>query len=670
MITKPRHLTKSRFKLALTCPTKLFYTRKDAYEDTSETDSFLEGLAQGGFQVEELARMYFPDGVAILGEDWNYEKLAERTQELLTLENVTIFEAAFLYEGLFIRVDILEKKGNKVKLIEVKASSINSEGHTGFISSKGSLAEKEKLYDVAFQYFVIQKCHPDWVITPYLNLVDKSKHTTVSGLHSHFKIVPNSQLRTSVLVTPGLKREDLGDCILAYIKVVEEVALILNQNPHNPELSFEDMLLYFRDHYSQDVKIATPISAGCYGCEFMLMNPPKGKNSGFHECWMEQLPVLNAAFGSLSRKRQQQRLEEPKTSNVWFNPARNAFENGKIFMDELDENDINFKDEVHGLSRSDRQWLQIEKFKANDNTCYIDVDNLKLEMAQWKYPLNFIDFETSAVAIPFTAGMRPYEQLAFQYSHHIVYEDGRVEHDSEYINLEPGVFPNFDFIRALKKSLEKNDGSIFRYHNHENTIVNVIHNQLHNSNEPDKQELCEFIESISHATGSNPNPYAAGIRDMIDLQKTVVKNYYHPQTCGSNSIKAILPAVLESSAFLKNKYAEAIKNINLTSKNFVGDYTFLTFENDQPVNPYKSLPPLFDGFTNEQIEEALKKSIDGNQQNIADGGAALFAYAKMQDKDISTAERFETEKALLRYCELDTFAMVMIYECFKEACDS
>ena len=57
MKTKPRYLTKSRFKLALICSTKLFYTRKKEYEDTSEMDSFLQGLAQGGFQVEELARM-------------------------------------------------------------------------------------------------------------------------------------------------------------------------------------------------------------------------------------------------------------------------------------------------------------------------------------------------------------------------------------------------------------------------------------------------------------------------------------------------------------------------------------------------------------------------------------------------------------------------------------
>ena len=168
-MTKPRYLTKSRFKLALDCPTKLFYTRKDEYENLSETDSFLQGLAQGGFQVEELARMYFPEGIAILGEDWNYSALAERTAELLQQENVIIFEAAFLYEGLFIRVDILEKKGNSVKLIEVKAKSIDGESHVTYITAKKTFkgGMLPYLYDVAFQQYVIQKCHPKWKIKAY-----------------------------------------------------------------------------------------------------------------------------------------------------------------------------------------------------------------------------------------------------------------------------------------------------------------------------------------------------------------------------------------------------------------------------------------------------------------------------------------------------------------------
>ena len=217
---KPRYLTKSRFKLALDCPTKLYYSRNPLYENSSETDSFLQGLAQGGFQVEELARMYFPEGIAILGEDWNYDKLAQRTSELLEKENVTIFEAAFLFDGLFIRVDILDKKGNNIRLIEVKAKSIDSESHSSFFTKSGINAKMQTyLYDVAFQQYVIQKCFPNWKIKAFLNLVDKSKRTTVNGLNSHFKIVPYADLRTGVVVTPNLKREDLGASILAMISV-------------------------------------------------------------------------------------------------------------------------------------------------------------------------------------------------------------------------------------------------------------------------------------------------------------------------------------------------------------------------------------------------------------------------------------------------------------------
>jgi hypothetical protein len=63
---RPRYLTKSRYKLALECPTKLFYTGKpDQYPDKSVDDPFLIALARGGFQVGALAQCYFPSGVTV-----------------------------------------------------------------------------------------------------------------------------------------------------------------------------------------------------------------------------------------------------------------------------------------------------------------------------------------------------------------------------------------------------------------------------------------------------------------------------------------------------------------------------------------------------------------------------------------------------------------------------
>ena len=44
----------------------------------------------------------------------------------------------------------------------------------------------------------------------------------------------------------------------------------------------------------------------------------------------------------------------------------------------------------------------------------------------------------------------------------------------------------------------------------------------------------------------------------------------------------------------------------------------------------------------------------------------MTTYAKMQYTDMDKAEIDELSNALLKYCELDTLAMVMVYEHFKE----
>lgn len=103
-----RYLTKSRFKLALECPVKLFYTGKSEFPDTKQDDSFLEALAEGGFQVGALAKCYYPGGIEI--KDKGYDIPVVKTDELLKNENIVIFEGAFRYKNLFIRADIVEKK--------------------------------------------------------------------------------------------------------------------------------------------------------------------------------------------------------------------------------------------------------------------------------------------------------------------------------------------------------------------------------------------------------------------------------------------------------------------------------------------------------------------------------------------------------------------------------
>ena len=105
------------------------------------------------------------------------------------------------------------------------------------------------------------------------------------------------------------------------------------------------------------------------------------------------------------------------------------------------------------------------------------------------------------VAIPFFCGRRPYEQIAFQFSHHVVNSDLNIEHKGQYLSGEKGMFPNFEFVRKLKAELEHDHGSIFRYATHENTVLNQIMAQLEEaplSDVPDKKSLIDFIKTITH----------------------------------------------------------------------------------------------------------------------------------------------------------------------------
>ncbi|WP_191859553.1 DUF2779 domain-containing protein [Hanstruepera ponticola] len=650
-----RYLSKSRFKLGLECPTKLYYTNKNEYANQKKEDDFLDALAQGGFQLEELARLEYDGGTLVDGNPWDYHLLVKKTNELLKQENIILYEPAFLYNNCFIRVDILVKKGNSVELIEVKAKSINSNDKYSILGKRGGLRSEWKayLFDIAFQNYVMENAFSNWTIEPFLLLIDKSKTATVDGLNQKFKVTSKSNNRTGIIVKEGTTKDDIGESILAKVPVETIISNIKSGvYKYDESLSFIEAISLFSEYYSKDIKINSPVNVKCKNCEFYTTVYNDSLKSGYIECWKEQVNISNYAI-----------TNEPKVYEVGnFKLASKLIEEGLYLMKDITEDDITIVPKLNGLSLSERQWLQISKVKENDNTPYIDIDGLKLEMRNWKFPLHFIDFETSTVAIPFNKGKKPYEQIAFQFSHHKVLEDGSISHESEYINSEAGCFPNFDFLRNLKKSLSFDDGSIFKYSYHENTILNAIYLQLISSNEKDKEELVDFIQSISHSKNESAISWV-GDRDMIDLCEMVKLYYYDPQTKGSNSIKAVLPAVLNSSEYLKNKYSKPIKEISLTSLNFNDDKVFIEFDkNDKVISPYKSLPQLFDDWSEDELD-SLMSDLEG----IDNGGAALIAYSKLQFQEMNDAERLEIRKALLMYCELDTLAMVMIYEFFRES---
>ena len=247
------------------------------------------------------------------------------------------------------------------------------------------------------------------------------------------------------------------------------------------------------------------------------------------------------------------------------------------------EGKISFKD----LIKEDLNPKYIEQmdFELNNLEPRIDKEVIKKVLDSLKYPLYFIDYETYQTAIPEARGTKPYQQLPFQYSLHIIKEKGAsIEHKEFLAEID-----DKDFIRHFAESMIKDmpeNGSVIIY----NKSFEPARNREIARIYPDLAEELERINS--------------NIVDFMEVFKQRV--YYTKEMHGSASIKDVLPALYPN----------------------------------EPELDYHKLPVVHNGKEACETFLSLKEKTREEQEKIRHG--------------------------LLVYCELDTYAMVKIWEKFKE----
>ena len=133
-------------------------------------------------------------------------------------------------------------------------------------------------------------------------------------------------------------------------------------------------------------------------------------------------------------------------------------------------------------------------------------------------PAGFLDFETISPAIPLYSGTRPYQQIPFQWSLHILDSSGRLTHDS-FLNDDPED-PRERFIITLLEAIP-HQGAIVTYSSYEKSILN----------------------GLAYAFPLYRNRLLALCDRMVDLLKLIRENYYHPDFNGSYSLKSVAPTL-------------------------------------------------------------------------------------------------------------------------------
>ncbi len=614
-----RYFSRHLFRTGLECPTRLWYRARN-YPENRESIPFIEHYRFNKQQLTALCRRQFPKGMEI--EAPTLEEVAELTTKAFEKRNTVLFDPLFIHGRLLASVPIAEKKGNTLRIYHIQTKAFNPAKHR-ISSMDGRIYSKwrDNLVDIAFQCRVVERCHPNLEVVPILVLPDKKARAESGNLYED---APG----------PGSKSGQL----LAFVDVSEEVQRIYRGEIFEEEPfgghDFDWALSFLEERYYGKEKYPPQIGNKCRNCEFRI-EPERAyledEKSGFAECWDE----------ALGKNLQQQK--HPLVFDLIGPGTRNWVEREVYFQEDIVDDEIApleqlVRSEGH-MSERHRQSLQVMQAKGKEVPAEIIRPRLFEELERWEYPIHFLDFEAGNYVLPLRENRRPYHLLVFQFSCHSLQPDGSWSHH-QWIDGMDESYPNYEMVRRLREVPAIEEGTIVQYSDFERHALKTIRKELRREKEmvADAEELMEWIEGIirRNDSGHPQGPYLA------DLSRMVKDFYYNHRMEDSLSIKDVLQSVLSVSDRLRDIYREPYR-----SSNFDEIIWWQQDRGEGARSPYMLL---------QEYEKA---------GGVRRGTEAMVTYAKLLTGEWSREQEEALRSDLLSYCELDTLAMMMIYQHWK-----
>ena len=178
------------------------------------------------------------------------------------------------------------------------------------------------------------------------------------------------------------------------------------------------------------------------------------------------------------------------------------------------------KDVPDDFALSAKQKIQVSAAKSGETI--IDRAEIACRIKSWQYPLHFLDYETFSYAIPHYDGIRPFQQMCFQYSLHTIAEPGgEIQHT--YFLSEGDGDPPREMAAHLCASTKGTIGTVLVWYESFEKSRNTEMAAMY-------PEFAAFFEEINDKT--------------CDLMKIFSDNLYiHPDFKGRTSIKKVLPVL-------------------------------------------------------------------------------------------------------------------------------
>ncbi len=231
----------------------------------------------------------------------------------------------------------------------------------------------------------------------------------------------------------------------------------------------------------------------------------------------------------------------PLKKSCWgFLPQRNVFElyRGKELAFSLYDKgiiEISQINETGILSPAQ----QIQQMTVNQKKVFTDKENIRNFLNKLKYPLYFLDFETFATAIPKYKGLKPYQNIPFQYSCNRLYSIAATNQENFYFLADNGgKDPREQFLKSLKETLG---------YNNDNPKINDAKNI--NYREGSILVYYESFEKnilreLALAFPEHTSWIEQAVSRIVDLYEPFGKFYYYNSNQkGSASLKHVLPVL-------------------------------------------------------------------------------------------------------------------------------
>lgn len=402
-------------------------------------DQIKEGLSVG-YYSELWAKETYPNHKVItINKQTNLENIEQTKSALETNEDLIIFEATFSYNDFVTRTDILIKTGNEVKVIEVKAVTYPKVIHA---------------LDIFFQKTLIEKSNPSFYHWDYSLLIVNNEFINNQSYTDEQKAkmaLVNVDYIGSGKSKPKGKKEingvkyDMTWSISTnkhfFRELNYEEKAIISFDPESPSLPRPAITFPIEDLFETEYinKLSNSFDETLERIkQIQLMDaPPKFefalKNNNYMKSdYLNWILNREGAFDSgvdsvfnVSRLTFDKKIElfqDGKVSikdidNSYLVPQKFNIQNEKTTFNEV----LDFMKTSPGEKGISAYGKLIQKHYADIDEELIHRDGIEDALDDYKVgPIYMYDFETANLAIPLTDGARPYEQVVYQYSIHII----------------------------------------------------------------------------------------------------------------------------------------------------------------------------------------------------------------------------------------------------------